>query len=124
MTRLLLFFLFYVVGVASLMVFNILVLELGDPKFSKDIKIALGFYFPVWLALFTPHMLIGSLIFTLKTSLSQSHCMALLIFTILIMFLVEVSFVLDAKLLVIALEFVVILLAAWFIRQWLMGRVL
>ncbi|MFV1985578.1 MAG: hypothetical protein ACC657_18660 [Thiohalomonadales bacterium] len=120
MTRILWFFLLFIAGTGGLMMFNIMVLGLGDPKFSKDIKTALVFYFPIWLAFFTPHMIAGWLMFTINIPFSQNQSKAFLVFTFLVLLALEVSFIFDAKLVFLVLGFVVALLVAWSIRRWLM----
>jgi len=120
MTRKLWILLFFIIATAGLMVFNIIVLGLGDPKFSKDLETALVFYFPIWLAFYTPQMVIGWLMFTIKIPMSINQTNAFLVFTILTLLVMEVSFLLDIGLMFLAVEWVSALFVAWLIRRWLL----
>ena len=123
MTRTLWIIPLFIVGVGSLMIFNIMILGLGDPKFPNSIETALGFYFPIWLVLFMPQMIVGWLLLTVNVPASSNQTFTVTGFTILILFATEVSFTLDLNLLAIAAGSVVVLLATWLIRYWLIGTV-
>lgn len=119
MIRTLWIFPLIICGVAGLMTFNIMALGLGDTKFPQNIETALGFYFPIWLLFFTPHMLTGWLMLTINIPSSQKKVIAFIGFIVLILLAIELSFVFDLKLTALAFEWVAVLFIAWLIRRWL-----
>jgi hypothetical protein len=111
----------FIGGAAGFMIFNIIVLGLGDPKFPKGLETALGIYLPIWLVFYIPHMIVGWLMLTVKIPVSRRQTIAFIGYTFLILLAIEISFVLDAKLAVVALTWVAALFIAWLVRLRLLG---
>ncbi|WP_041736827.1 hypothetical protein [Colwellia psychrerythraea] len=119
MKYLILNFLLFLIGVAGLMVINVNIFELGDSKFDKGLGTSLGFYFPIWFVFYLPHIITCMLILNLKIVSTRVQAITLLCFTLMILLVVEISFLLNVKLGAIFVEWVVILLCACFARRWL-----
>ena len=120
MTRSLWIFPLFIISTACLMILNIMVFGLGDPKYPKDIETALGLYFPIWLAFYTPQIVVGWFMLTTKVPVSKTQVNALLFFTLFTLFTFEISFILDTGLMLLAVEWFVAVFVAWLIRRWLL----
>ena len=114
--------LLFIGGTSGLMIFNIIVLGLGDTKFSQDISTALGIYLPIWLVCYLPHMIAGWLILTIKVPASKNQTIAYLGFTVLILLAIQMSFVLDLKLVALGITWVTALFIAWLLRHWILAK--
>lgn len=121
MTRILWIFSLFISGTAGLMIFNTMVLGLGDSKFPIDFETALGFYLPIWLGFYTPHMIVGLLMLTIKIPASNNRTIATTAFTVLTLSALSISFALDAKVEALAVEWIAALFIAWLFRRWLLG---
>ena len=122
MTRTIWIITLFIGGTASLMIFNIIVLGLGDPKFPKDLETALGFYLPIWLFFYFPHMISVWLILTVKIPVSRNQTITLLGFTVLILLAIQISFMLDFMLLTLAVIWVTALFIAGLLRYRLLPK--
>jgi len=109
----------FILGASALIFTNVVLLGLGDSKFEPVADTAFGFYLPIWLVFYSPHLLVGWVVLSINVPQSRSRGMVLFFFTVLILAFLEASFVLDAGVVSLVVEFFVVLAVAFLARNWL-----
>ena len=109
----------FVLGASALIFTNVVLLGLGDSKFEPVADTAFGFYLPIWLVFYSPHLLVGWIVLSLNVPHSRSRGMVLFFITVLILAFLEASFVLDAGVVTLVIQFFVVLAVSFLARNWL-----
>ena len=113
----------FILGAAALIFTNVVLLGLGDTKFEPVADTAFGFYLPIWLVFYSPHVLVGWVVLSLNVPPSRARSLVLFIFTVLVLAFLEASFVLDAGVVSLVIQFFVVLAVAILARNWLKSQV-
>jgi len=113
-----------VLGASALMYINVVVLGLGDSKFEPVAATAFGFYLPIWLVFYSPHVLVGWVVLSFNVPASRARSAVLMIFSVLVLAFLEASFVLDAGVVSLVIQFLVVLATAFLARNWLQRQAL
>lgn len=107
----------YILAVAGLMYINVILLGFGDSKFPKNIDMALGFYFPLWLLVHIPHVVLGWGMLSSKRLSKKANAIQFALLLLSILGLIEVSFLLDLPIFVFPLELMITYWIALFLRR-------
>jgi hypothetical protein len=107
----------FVVGAAALIAFNVVVLELGDSKFDKSLETACGFYLPIWLVLYSPHILTGWLVLSLGVRGTPRQHLAVSAYALMVLIALQMSFVADGDLVDLGVEWIALAALSWVARR-------
>ena len=102
---------------ALLIIFNVIVLQAGDPKFPSNLHTALTIYLPIWSIVSIPNILAVWSILTFKIPLVAIKPKVIVWFTVAILLALEVSFLLDLKLKGMVIEWALLIAALLLVRN-------
>ena len=109
----------YLVSVGALMWTNTVILCLGDPKFGGGCG---GFtlYYYVWVVFFAPLVVVALVLVRPKKTVGADRLrnLLLLIYLALIASALEVSFINDASVLILAVEWLILGIVFRLLRSW------
>lgn len=111
----------FILGMAALVWTNIFLLGRGDPKFGQT-YLAFRLYLAVWLIGFAPHLVTGWLFLAIKVRSSRMQAIILATYIFLLLAMVEIFFLLDAKWPVLCAGWVGSTLVAIRLRKYLSKR--
>jgi hypothetical protein len=109
----------FILGASALIFTNVVLLGLGDSKFEPVPDTAFGFYLPIWLALYSPHILVGWVVLSFNVPPSRARGVVLFVFTFLVLTFLEASFILDAGVVSLVAQFFVALAVTFLARNWI-----
>jgi len=107
----------YVMLAATLVSLNVVLFQLGDPGVGTDPGAAIQIYAPLWLTFYAPPLIAGWLIISSRVTPHSRQHLLLFVHVVLVLTLLELSFITDAHWTTILVEWVILLAVAYAMRR-------